>query len=225
MSAEADALGSPVVDLQLVTVRDLSEEDVNEVTEYWYHSPPGFIEAMGIDPKKLLPEPEFARYLIEKCTANKLLAASKLNTLTITYKGKAIGSHTIDPLVEGDHGIFHAHIWNPEMRRKGIAMITYPKACWIFMERFDLKRILFKTPMQNIGPIRVKEKLGIRCIGEETVGFGIVRDGTLAKVFELTRAEAALRVKAHRSENPNSNRSNASALSRCSELAISPSCR
>ena len=71
------------------------------------------------------------------------------------------------------------------MRRKGIAMITYPKAGRIFMERFDLKRILFKTPLQNIGAIRVKEKLGIRWIGEEAVSFGIIQDDTLAKVFEL----------------------------------------
>lgn len=197
MSAEADALGSPAVDLQLVSVRDLSEEDVDQITEYWFHSPPGYIEAMGIDPKKLLPEPEFAKYLIEKCTANRRLATSKLNTLTITYKGKAIGSHTIDPVIEGDHGVFHAHIWSPELRGKGIALITYPRACEIFMERFDLKRILFKTPIQNIGAIRVKEKLGIRCIGEETVGFGILWDDTLAKVFELTRAEAALLAKVH----------------------------
>ena len=196
MSGDSDALDSPVVDPQLVSVRDLSEEDIDQVTKYWYHSPPGFIEAIGIDPKKLLPEPDFANRLIEECKANRRLAASKLNVLTITYKGKAIGSHTIAPLVEGDHGIFHAHIWRSEMRRKGIAMITYPKAGRIFMERFDLKRILFKTPLQNIGAIRVKEKLGIRCIGEEAVSFGIIRDDTLAKVFELTRAEAAFLVKA-----------------------------
>jgi len=43
-------------------------------------------------------------------------------------------------------------------------MHTYPKACHIFFERFDLRRILFKTPVQNMGAIRVKEKLGIPCL-------------------------------------------------------------
>lgn len=58
------------------------------------------------------------------------------------------------------------------------------------MARFKLKRIVFKTPAQNAASIRIKEKLGIRYLGEETVGFGIVKEGTLAKVFEVTREEA-----------------------------------
>jgi hypothetical protein len=35
----------------------------------------------------------------------------------------------------------------------------------------------------------VKEKLGIRSIGEEVIGFSIIKEGTNAKVFELTRDE------------------------------------
>ena len=71
MSGDSDARHSPVVDPQLVSVRDLSEEDIDQVTKYWYHSPPGFIEAIGIDPKKLLPEPDFANRLIEECKAKQ----------------------------------------------------------------------------------------------------------------------------------------------------------
>lgn len=180
----------PVVNYVLVAVRDFSEEDIGQLIDYWYRSPPGFIEAMGIDPDKLLPEHEFKKWMIDECRANSLLTASKSRSLTITYKNNAIGGHTLSPVEEGDYGVFHAHIWKPEMRGKGIARITYPIACQIFMERFDLKRILFKTPIQNIAAIRVKEQLGIRCIGEEIVGFGIIRDGTRARVFELTRSEA-----------------------------------
>jgi RimJ/RimL family protein N-acetyltransferase len=69
-----------------------------------------------------------------------------------------------------------------------LGMQTYPKACRIFFERFDLQRILFKTPIQNVGAIRVKEKLGIPCIGEEIIEFGIYKAGTRSQVFELTRS-------------------------------------
>lgn len=193
MSYEANV----VVDPALVNVRDVVEEDVRKLIDYWYHSPPGFIEAMGIEPSKLLPEQEFQKWMVNECKASRLLVDSKSRSLTITYKEEAVGSHAISPLIEGDHGVFHAHIWAPEMRGKGIARITYPKACLIFMERFGLSRILFKTPIQNIAAIRVKEKLGIRCIGEEIVSFDIIRDGTRAKVFELTRQEAERLVKCH----------------------------
>jgi RimJ/RimL family protein N-acetyltransferase len=169
-----------------VVVRDLSESDIPHLSQYWFHSPAGYLEAMGVDPKKLPPQEKFESGLREKCNA----PSSKLNALIILFDGRPVGFHTINPLTEGDHGIFHAHIWDTQVRRKGIASVSYPKACQIFMRRFGLKRILFKTPAQNTGSIRVKEKLGIRYLGEETVDFGIVKDGTLAKVFELNREEA-----------------------------------
>ena len=103
-----------------------------------------------------------------------------------------MGFHNLNPLVEGDFGVFHAHIARPDFRRRGVAECSYPQACRIFLQRFDLKRILFKTPAQNVGAIRVKEKLGIRFIGEEVVDLGVIRSGTLAKVYELTREEAGI---------------------------------
>jgi RimJ/RimL family protein N-acetyltransferase len=125
----------------------------------------------------------------EKITENRKPSSSKSNALVITYDGQPIGMHSINPLVEGDHGIFHAHIWDPKFRRRGLAMHSYPKACRVFVDRFNLKKIVFKTPVGNFGAIRVKEKLGIRELGEEVISFSIVKDGTLARVFELTRAE------------------------------------
>lgn len=177
---------------QFILLRDLSEEDIPLVLNYWFRSPTGFIESIGVDIAKLPQEVEMEKTLTELCRENKKLPSSKLHALAIVYENQAIGVHTIHPLVENDFGIFHAHIWKPELRRQGLALVTYPKACLTFIRRFGLKRILFKTPIQNTGAIRVKEKLGIRYIGEEVIGFSIIKDGTIAKVFELTSAEAVL---------------------------------
>ena len=159
--------------------------------DYWFRSPPGFIYSLGVDPQKMPTESELTNTLKKKFLENQDLKVSKLNALAICYQDRAIGVHTLNPLIEGDYGIFHAHIWPPEMRRRGIGMISYPLACNIFIGRFNLKRILFKTPVQNTGSIRVKEKLGIRLIGEELIDYNIIRAGTPAKVFELLKAEAA----------------------------------
>jgi RimJ/RimL family protein N-acetyltransferase len=179
------------LNLDLVAVRDLEDKDISSLIHYWYHSPPGFIESMGVDPKKLIPEQEMEANLRKKVWENRSLPQSKLNVLAITYNGRTIGNHVINPLTENEDGIFHAHIWLPEMRRKGVGMRSYVLAGRTFIERFNLKRILYKTPTQNTGSIRLKEKLGFRYIGEETIGFGVVKDGTQAKVFELTRDDLA----------------------------------
>jgi RimJ/RimL family protein N-acetyltransferase len=180
------------VDPRAVSVRDLSEADIGFVVYYWFHSPPGYVESLGADPTKLPAEAQFTDTLRKRIHTNAGLDRSKLSTLAILYEGLFIGFHNLNPLVEGDYGIFHAHIARPEFRRRGVAECSYPLACRVFLERFDLKRILFKTPVQNVGAVRVKEKLGIRFIGEEIVDFGIIRSGTRAKVFELTREEAGV---------------------------------
>jgi hypothetical protein len=178
-----------LLDTKLIEVRDLHEDEIHLVLKYWFHSPPGFIKSMGVDFSKMPNESDMEKNLVVKLSENKKLKESKLNALTILYNKKPVGFHTINPLIEGESGIFHAHIWEEKMRRRGLGLKTYPLACRIFLDRFELKRILFKTPSKNIGPIRVKEKLGIRCIGEELISFGIYQKDTPAHVYEWTRAE------------------------------------
>lgn len=173
----------------VVTVRDLTGAEVPAVLDYWFRSPRAFLESMGVDLARM-PQEEAFEAAVRKRVQDAEAGTGKLNTLAILLDGRPVGMHTINPLVEGDHGIFHAHLWRPEFRGRGIALRSYPLACRVFLRRFDLKRILFKTPARNTGAIRVKEKLGIRFVGDELVDFGVIRAGTPAKVFELTREEA-----------------------------------
>ncbi len=178
------------IDPKLISIRDLSEKDIPLILDYWYRSPPGYIDSMGVDSSKLQPEPVFEKTLQEKCRQNPDPKTSKLNALVIDYENEPVGFHAINPVIEGNFGVFHAHLWKPELRGRGLAFHTYAMACRLFLKRFNLNRILFKTPIQNAAAIRVKEKLGIRCIGQETVtDFGIIKNGTLVQVFELTRKE------------------------------------
>lgn len=176
-------------EISQVALRDLRESDIPLILGYWFHSPPGYIASMGVDVSKMPSEDEMRKSLRNKVKTNRRLLHSKLNALVILVNREPIGFHTLTSVKEGDSGIFHAHICKKELRGQGIGLQSYPEACRIFMERFDLQKIHFKTPLQNIGAIRVKEKLGIRCVGEETLNFDIIKEGTLGKIFELTRQE------------------------------------
>lgn len=169
----------------MVEIRNIQLADVPQMTKYWYESPPGFIESLGVDPKKMKTPDDFRAFMEDRCKAPE----NKRTGLVILFEGQPVGQHSVNPLVEGDYGIFHAHIWDDQFRRRGIGLKSYVLASKLFMDRFDLKRMLYKTPRQNIASIRVKEKLGMRFIGEEAIGFGIVKEGTIAKVYEATRDE------------------------------------
>lgn len=171
----------------MVSVRDIQLGDIPFMMKYWYESPPGFIESLGVDPTKMGPREQFEEFMRGRCA----LPDSQRTGLVILYNGEPVGQHSINPLVEGDHGVFHAHIWSQKHRGLGIGLESYVLASKVFMDRFNLKRILYKTPKQNTASIRVKEKLRMRCLGEEEIGHGLVKAGTIAKVFEITREELA----------------------------------
>lgn len=170
------------IDSSKLALRDFDLEDIPFHLDYWFRSGKDFLASRAVDTSKLGTEEQMKKSLTER-----MKSSDPKTALTITYDGKPIGSHPINQIKNGDFGVFHAHIWTEEFRRKGIALWTYPRACQIFMDRFELKRILFKTPVVNTGALKVKEKLGIPKIGEEDIGFGIVKAGTRAHVYELTR--------------------------------------
>lgn len=172
-----------------VSVRDLKESDISKILDYWHRSPNNFLENMGVDLNKMPSEFEMKKILLEKFQNITKDKSFKSTVLIITYEDQAVGVHSLFPIEVGEHAVFHAHIFDENFRGKGIAQISYMKACKIFIERFSFKRILFKTPVRNIGAIKVKEKLGIRCIGEEEINFGFIKEGTKAKVFELRRED------------------------------------
>lgn len=172
-----------------VSLRDLAEGDVPLLMDYWYRSPPGYVEAMGVDPTKLEPEETMRKRLIERARSMKDQPQSKSPALCVLYQGEPIGVHVVNPVTEGESAVFHAHFWKRDLRGKGIGTVSYALASRLFMERFNLKEIYFKTPAQNTASIRVKEKLGIPYLGEEVIELGLVRAGTRAKVFRLRREE------------------------------------
>jgi RimJ/RimL family protein N-acetyltransferase len=180
-----------MIDSRKLALRDLTEPDIPLLLHYWYGSGTAYFEAMGVDVAKMPSRETFEQTLRDKIRASATPEGPGLNAVIITYEGRPIGFHTVNPVVPGESGVFHAHLIVPEMRRQGIGEHTYRMATKLFMDRFDLQKIVFKTPAQNAGPNRVKEKLGIRCLGEETVsGFNILRDGLRVRVWELTREEA-----------------------------------
>lgn len=177
----------------LISIRDFCAADVPRVLDYWYRSPAGYLESIGADPARLMPEEVMRSSMLGACAKNSELSAgdSKMPAVTLLYDDQPIGLHLVGPVVGGESAIFHAHIWDVAFRGKGISSVTYPLACEVFFRRFRLKKIFFRTPSMNIAAIRVKEKLGIRCTGEEPFESVLALPGLTAKCFELTPEELA----------------------------------
>ena len=95
--------------------------------------------------------------------------------------------HTLTDLVENENAVFHAHIWDEENRKLGIGFYSYLKAADFCMVKLNLKKIIFKTPKISSGANRIKEKLGIPCLGETLFESPVQFTPLEANLYELDR--------------------------------------
>ena len=166
-----------------VTIRDFLPEDIIPMVNYWTQNSAEFWKVRGVDKEKLNTEGEFTeRY------KNAFLNNGGVKTIAvIQFFGKAIGVHSLTDLIENESAVFHAHIWDEENRKRGIGFYSYLKATEYFMVKLNLKKIIFKTPIINIGANRIKEKLGIPKIGDTIFESPILFLPLEANLYEFDR--------------------------------------
>ncbi|MBB65463.1 MAG: hypothetical protein CMO81_10405 [Waddliaceae bacterium] len=169
--------------------RSLEAQDIENLIQYWHYSPPEFFEKIGIDPQRLLPENKMRELFQKEIEDIKKEGEKASKLIIIEYKGKAIASHNLNEIIEGDSGLFHAHIWYREFRGKGLGTYSYPRAAKIYMDRFQLQTIRFISPIQNPAIQRIKEKLGLQSLGEQIMTAPILQDNTRGYLYILTREQ------------------------------------
>jgi len=105
---------------------------------------------------------------------------------TIFYRGERVGFHTSTHHIPNESITMHAHLVRADLRGKGIGLVSYVLAIEKFFQEFKLARVIFKTPVQNLAPMRIKEKLGIKPIAEEIIDWPALVEPLQTKVFHVT---------------------------------------
>lgn len=177
------------IEPEMIRFRDYEPSDIDRICDYWFRSPKGFLGSIGIDQEKMFSESDIRNSMTKSFNSRIPDIELKSEGLVIEYKGEPIGTHIINEIEFGLKGIFHAHIWKPEFRQIGIGTYTYPRACKIFFDRFQLQKIVFKTPVDNLGANLLKKKLGMKPIEKIKLCEGPVKDGTVANVYVLFSEE------------------------------------
>lgn len=156
------------VDPRDVEVRFMQLADVPALGEYFFRSPPGFIESIGLNVKSFGDEAGFYR-AFEEGLAGVAARGEKPKSYTVWYRGERIGVHSSTHYVAGESICMHAHFFKPAHRGRGIGTVSGVKAAERLLLDHDLRRVLFKIPVQNQGPLGVIRKLGLKSEGREVL--------------------------------------------------------
>jgi RimJ/RimL family protein N-acetyltransferase len=165
-----------------ISVRFLEEGDIPALAQYFFESPPGFIESLGFDLKKFGTKEEFLQNY-KRRLKDLQENGEKPKSIIVLFEDKRIGMHSSTHSIPRESLVMHAHFFDPTFRGRGIGPISSIKAAELFFEEFELKKIIVKIPLQNKAPLRLMEKLGIMPIGNEIIDAPLFKKPMEAKVF------------------------------------------
>ncbi|MBX3019032.1 MAG: hypothetical protein KF767_14185 [Bdellovibrionaceae bacterium] len=167
-----------------VEVRFLTMADVPALCDYFFRSPPGFIESIGLKKDAFGDEASFVG-LYEKGLADLAAKGLPPKSYTVFYQGERIGMHSSTHYVPGESICMHAHFFKPTDRARGIGTVSGVKAAERFLLDHQVKRVLFKIPVQNAGPLGVIRKLGLPSQGIEVLDWPQLVRPMDAEVFSV----------------------------------------
>ena len=166
-----------------VTIRDFYPSDFESLANYWTLKSSKYWLNLGIDKSKMKSKDQFLNFFNEKYQQHQDVPT----VCVIEFEGKPIGVHTVSDLVDHESAVMHAHIFDVEFQKRKIARYSYPKAIDHFLKKLNVKKIIFKTPKINIGANKVKQNLGIPCLGDTVFDSPLAIALLPANLYEVDR--------------------------------------
>lgn len=141
-----------------LTIREIINEDINLIADYWLLSPPEFLMSMGVDLAKRPSRESFTKMLESQIQSP--LIEKQTYALIWEIDGKAVGHCNVNNIDFGKSAFMHLHFWNQENRKKGMGIDFVKKSMAMFFETLELKTICCEPYALNPAPNKVLSKVG-----------------------------------------------------------------
>jgi RimJ/RimL family protein N-acetyltransferase len=148
----------------ILSVREIRQQDIEPITQYWLGSDAAFLEAMGVDIKKIPASNEWREMLMEQLSQS--IEEKRSYCIIWEVDGKPVGHSNINKITFGEEAYMHLHIWNTEIRKKGFGSAFIKLTLPWFFEKFRLKKLYCEPYALNPAPNKTLEKTGFEFVKE-----------------------------------------------------------
>ena len=142
----------------MIAIREITNEDVPLLLDYWFTADHHFLTDMGVDVSKLPERAPFGKMLESQIQA--AYPDKKAYALIWLLDGKPVGHSNLNPVVYGDHGWMHLHMWNAENRKKGMGEQFVRLCLPLYFRNFNLQELYCEPYALNPAPHKVIERVG-----------------------------------------------------------------
>lgn len=139
-----------------LSVRELTEPDIELIANYWLTASDDLLWSMGADPAKVPPRD----FWIEMLSAQLRAAYNEKPSYATIWlvDGEPVGHCNVNKITFGDEAYMHLHMWQGDNRRKGMGVDLVKMSVPYFFKNLQLKNLYSEPYALNIAPNRTLEK-------------------------------------------------------------------
>lgn len=171
----------------LLSVREMREEDVELIVQYWLNADSAFLKGMGVDLDKV-PGGE---QLTEMLSAQLSQSYEEKQSYCMIWlvDGRAVGHSNVNKIVFGEEAYMHLHLWDPAARGKGFGTALVKMTLPYFFNNLKLKKLNCEPYALNPAPNNTLAKIGFGFVQEYVTVPGWINFEQAVKRWELTREQ------------------------------------
>ncbi|RMA66197.1 GNAT family N-acetyltransferase [Ulvibacter antarcticus] len=148
----------------MLSVREITKNDVSSLIHYWVNSSDAHMLAMGADLTKLPSEESLYKSLTEQI---ELPLDKKQSYALIWFLNDfAVGHCNVNQIQFGKEAYMHLHLWESENRQKGLGKTLVEQSIPVFFKNLQLQTLYCEPYALNPAPNRTLEKLGFTFVKE-----------------------------------------------------------
>ncbi|MGB0432596.1 MAG: GNAT family N-acetyltransferase [Bacteroidia bacterium] len=168
-----------------IELRDLAQNDIEPIANYWLQSDQDFLIAMGVDLNKIPTRNELTKMLEGQLNLPDKNKASL--ALIIEVNGKAIGHCNVNEISFGKSAKMHLHLWSSQNRKLGLGTEMVKRSVPQFFRRLQLKTLWCEPAANNPAPNKTLKKLGFNFVKKHKCIPGYLCFEQEANLYKLSK--------------------------------------
>jgi RimJ/RimL family protein N-acetyltransferase len=167
------------------TVRELTQADIEPLTNYWMNADHDFLVGMGVDVSKMPSREQFTQMLLEQLS--QPYEEKKSYCIIWLADGEPVGHSNISKIIFGQEGYMHLHLWKNDGRQKGMGTNFVKMTIPYYFNNFNLQTLYCEPYSLNPAPNKTLPKAGFDFVKDYVCIPGWLNFEQKVNLWQMTR--------------------------------------
>jgi RimJ/RimL family protein N-acetyltransferase len=145
-----------------LSVREMTENEIGNMVDYFIDGDSDFLKGMGADKSKFPKREEWISKL--ESDFKRTYAEKEFYYIIWLIDEQPIGHSNINQIEFGKTATMHLHLWDNTKRKKGLGFQFLLMTIPCYFENFNLEKLICEPFSKNVAPNLVLKKLGFNFI-------------------------------------------------------------